>query len=971
MKFDANIYDLIQETRIEELKSDGYLLKHKKSGARVLILANDDDNKVFSIGFRTPPPDSTGVPHILEHSVLCGSDKYPVKDPFMELVKGSLNTFLNAMTYPDKTMYPVASCNDKDFKNLMDVYMDAVFHPSIYSRKQIFMQEGWHYELESEDGELTYNGVVYNEMKGAFSSPDDVLSRHCLNSLYPDTSYSTESGGDPECIPDLSYEKFLSFHKKLYHPSNSYIYLYGDCDMTERLEYLDREYLSKYDYDKIDSEIAIQKPFDKMAVVEKEYSVTEDEGTDNRTYLAYNLSVGDTLDKKLYLALQIIDYALFSTAGAPVKQALIDSGIGEDILCSYESELRQPMFTIVAKNTEANKAEEFLSIIKNTITEIAKNGINKDTLLAGINYNEFRYREADFGSFPKGLLYGLNLMDSWLYDETKPFIHLAQNETYEFLKNNIDTGYFEDLLRRFFIENTHTSLVILRPSVGLTEKNDRATANKLAAYKASLSPEQIRQIVEETKELKQYQSEPSTDEELKSIPMLSREDIKKDIEPLSNNIEKVNSVKIDHHNIYTNGIGYLSMYFNMNKVATEDLLYVGLLNIVLGYIDTEKRSFDELSNMIDIHTGGIGFSYDAYTDAHKNDETEMYFTVKCKALANKFTDAFELIREILFQSKYKEYKRLKEIIAETKAKKQSSFVAAGHSTAIGLCGAQFATLAKYGSYLSGIELYNFITDLYENFEDKKEEIAKGLERVCRQIIVKENLIISFTGDDEVYGAVKPQIVDFINTIPDENLPAVTRNFVFENKNIGYKTSSQVNYVARCGDFRDAGLEYDSALSVLKTILSSDYLWNNVRVLGGAYGCMNAFGRTGQSYFVSYRDPNVADTNKVFEGIPEYIRNFNVTEREMTKYILGTFSSADTPMNAAAKGDRSFGMMMRGITEEQLREERARMLNVQQKDINGLEPYIQAVLDGNHIAVVGSSEKIQKDAELFDEVRNLL
>lgn len=970
MVFDASKYELIEQTRIEELKSDGFLLKHRKSGARVVILSNDDENKVFSIGFRTPPPDSTGVPHILEHSVLCGSAKYPAKDPFVELAKGSLNTFLNAMTYPDKTVYPIASCNDVDFKNIMDVYMDAVFNPNIYTRKEIFMQEGWHYELESADALLQYNGVVYNEMKGAFSSPDDMLARYCLNSLYPDTAYSVESGGDPECIPDLSYEEFLNFHRKLYHPSNSYIYLYGNCDMSERLEYLDREYLSSYDYLSVDSEIGLQKPFESMKRTEAEYSVTEDEGCENKACLAYNVSIGTSLDKELYLAFQVLDYALLSSPGAPVKQALIDAGIGEEVYSTYENGIRQPMLTIAAKNTDADRADEFIDIIKDTLSKIVKTGINKDALKAGINVLEFSYREADFGRFPKGLMYGLNLMDSWLYDETKPFIHLSRNDTYSFLKEQVETGYFEELVQKYILDNTHSSLVILKPVVNLTAINEQKTAGKLAAYKESLSKEEIEKLVLETAELKKYQSEPTPEKDLATIPLLSREDISKDIIPLYNSFEEIDGVKVDHHNIYTNGIGYLNLSFDISNVADEDIPYVGLLGNVIGYIDTENHSYDELSNEVDMHTGGILPDFTVYQNIKDRKKVSAAFSIKCKSLISEYDTAFSLINEMMYRSKYDDYKRLKEILAEVKSRLQAKILSAGHAVALNECYSQFMESARYTSLTSGIPYYYFVADLYANFDSKKELIAGKLMEITGQIFVKDRLTVSYTSDDEGYDAVKPGLAEFIKGILAGGMEAYKRNFVFEKKKIGYKTSSQVNYVARCGDFYEAGLSYNPSLTVLRTMMSYDYLWINIRVKGGAYGCMNGYSVSGSGYFLSYRDPNIAATNRIYEGVPAYVANYDGDEREMTKYILGTFSELDTPLTPQGKGNRSFESYMQNVDEDYLRERRLKILATDKEDIHSLEPIVKAILDSGYLCVIGNAEKIDSDSELFDEVKNL-
>lgn len=520
-------YTVVSKRRIEELKSDGWLLRHNKTGARVALLENDDENKVFYIGFRTPPKDSTGVAHIIEHTVLCGSEKYPVKDPFIELAKGSLNTFLNAMTYPDKTVYPVASCNDKDFRNLMDVYLDAVFHPNIYREEKIFRQEGWHFELEDAEDELTINGVVYNEMKGAFSSPDDVLYREIMNSLYPHTSYAVESGGDPDVIPELNYEDFLAFHQRYYHPSNSYIYLYGDMDMAEQLSYIDREYLSKYEALAVDSTLATEPPFEKSVVVEKEYPIMESEPEEGNTYLSYNVSLGEALARRESVGFQALADALVGAPGAPVRKALLDAGIGTDISEIYEADIKQPYYSIIAKNADESKRDAFVRIIEETLAGIATDGVEKTALRAALNHDEFKYREADYGSYPKGLMYGLQMFETWLYDDKKPFEYLELDETYKELKEAVETSYYEELLKTFFLENKHKSIVVVRPVKGLTGKREKALADRLAAKKAAMSKEEIEAVVAETAALEAYQEEPDSVENLMKIPLLDRADIGK------------------------------------------------------------------------------------------------------------------------------------------------------------------------------------------------------------------------------------------------------------------------------------------------------------------------------------------------------------------------------------------------------------------------------------------------------------
>lgn len=654
-------YEILDEHRVEDVQSDGFILRHKKSGARIAILSNNDDNKVFYIGFRTPPEDETGVPHIIEHTTLCGSKKFPVKDPFIELAKGSLNTFLNAMTYPDKTVYPVASCNDQDFKNLMDVYLDAVFNPNITKYEEIFKQEGWHYELTGKDDELKINGVVYNEMKGAYSSPDEVLSSQIYRSLFPDNTYSKDSGGNPEYIPKLTYEAYLDFYHKYYHPSNSYIYLYGDMDVVERLEWLDKEYLSLYDYKKVNSEINKQPAFDEIKNVEAQYSITMDDTQENKTYLSYNRVVGDTLDEMLYQAFDVLDYALVSSPGAPVKQALIDAGIGDDVYGSYDAGILQPVFSFVAKNANASQADEFESIIENTLKEVVKTGINKEALLAGINSSEFKFREADFGQFPKGLLFGLNCLDSWLFDDMKPFIHLECLGTFAKLRKAVDTDYFEKLIQEYLLDNTHGSSVTVKPKRGLGNEREEALAKELYDYKASLSDEEIKKLIEDTEHLKKYQEEPSSDEDLRKLPMLTRADMKKNAMPFSNIEDELLDVKVVRHDIESNGIDYISFLFDAGDFAQSELGYLGFFTNALGLVSTEKYSYTDLANATNIYTGGISTGTASHPDIKDRNNFVFKFEVKLKVLEKNLDKALELMEQMLLSSDFTDTKRLGEL----------------------------------------------------------------------------------------------------------------------------------------------------------------------------------------------------------------------------------------------------------------------------------------------------------------------
>lgn len=964
-------YEILDEHRVEDVQSDGFILRHKKSGARIAVLSNNDDNKVFYIGFRTPPEDETGVPHIIEHTTLCGSKKFPVKDPFIELAKGSLNTFLNAMTYPDKTVYPVASCNDQDFKNLMDVYLDAVFNPNITKYEEIFKQEGWHYELTGKDDELKINGVVYNEMKGAYSSPDEVLSSQIYRSLFPDNTYSKDSGGNPEYIPKLTYEAYLDFYHKYYHPSNSYIYLYGDMDVVERLEWLDKEYLSLYDYKKVNSEINKQPAFDEIKNVEAQYSITMDDSQENKTYLSYNRVVGDTLDEMLYQAFDVLDYALVSSPGAPVKQALIDAGIGDDVYGSYDAGILQPVFSFVAKNANASQADEFENIIENTLKEVVKTGINKEALLAGINSSEFKFREADFGQFPKGLLFGLNCLDSWLFDDMKPFIHLECLGTFAKLRKAVDTDYFEKLIQEYLLDNTHGSSVTVKPKRGLGNEREEALAKELSNYKASLSDEEIKKLIEDTEHLKKYQEEPSSDEDLRKLPMLTRADMKKNAMPFSNIEDKLLDVKVVRHDIESNGIDYISFLFDAGDFAQSELGYLGFFTNALGLVSTEKYSYTDLANATNIYTGGISTGTASHPDIKDRNNFVFKFEVKLKVLEKNLDKALELMEQMLLSSDFTDTKRLGELVAQIKARLQANLSSSGHLVAAMRSMSSFSRYALYQDELKGIAFYRSICRIEKELSESPKSVSDKLAAIAKKLFARNRMLISFTGNNEAYGNAKPSLKKVIAGFNKMSAVGNQAEVHFNTAKEAFIDASQIQYVAKTGDFICEGYEYTGALRLLRIILSYDYLWINVRVKGGAYGCMNTFLRSGESYFVSYRDPNLSDTLDVYDRIPEYIKSFSPDERDMTKYIIGTFSALDTPMNPEAKGSRSLSAYLEGITYEQIQKERNEILNAQPEDIRRLADLVEAVLKKDSICVIGNENMIKESAGLFENVEKLI
>ena len=972
MNINHSAYEVLQNRKLEDIASDAMLLKHKKSGARVVLISNDDENKTFYIGFRTPPKDSTGVAHIIEHSVLCGSDKYPVKDPFVELAKGSLNTFLNAMTFPDKTVYPVASCNDKDFRNLVDVYMDAVLHPSIYSKKQIFLQEGWHYELEDTEDELTINGVVYNEMKGVFSSPDDVLSREVFNALFPDTTYGVESGGDPDAIPDLSYEAFLEFHKSFYHPSNSYIYLYGNMDMQEYLSYLDTEYLSQYDAICVDSEIQDQPDFEggKMRIIEKEYPIMDGDSKEDATFLTYASAVGSNLDPVLYQAFAILDYALCGCPGAPVKKALLEKGLCSDISSDFDRGVKQSYFTITASDANYEDKEEFIQTIQDVITEQIAAGIDRKALLAALNLYEFRYREADFGSYPKGLIYGLSLLDSWLYDDNAPFLHLEANKHFAYLRSQVETGYFEKLLEEKLLRSGRTAYVIMTPKEGLAEQKEKELTQKLSAYKQSLSASQLQEICETSRALKEYQSEPDSKEALATIPLLSRQDIGKSAKKLVNDLREEDGCDVLVHEIFTNGIAYIRFMFYAGNLPKEYLPYLGLLKNVLAYIDTEHFDYGDYNNEVNLRTGGLSVSNSVYSSAN-GDGYKPYIEVRLKAFYDCLPDAFELVKEAVMRSKFDDTKRLKEIISELKSQLQQMLISSGVSYAIGRAMSYCSEAALFSEMSEGLDFYHFVEELDRNFDSRKDDIVKGLYETAAILFRPENLMMDYTGEEKGYRLIPYLVAGFSQELHAEPCNAAKLKLTPERRNEAFCCVGKVQYVVSAGSFLGEDTPYTGALQVVKTLLSYGYLWTNVRVKGGAYGCFLNFQRTGYSMLASFRDPKLMETYEIYSKIPEYLRSFEADEDELTKGIIGSIADIDAPLTPKSEGARSLSAYMTGLSFEDIQKSRDEILNVSIEDIRRASVYLEKILSDDMKCVIGAESEIRKCEGEFLSVSNLL
>ncbi len=959
-------YKLDYSRKIDDINSEGFVYTHEKTGAKAIVISNDDDNKVFCVGFRTPPKNSTGVAHILEHSVLCGSKKYPLKDPFVELVKGSLNTFLNAMTYPDKTIYPVASTNNKDFKNLMDVYLDAVFFPNIYDKKEIFLQEGWHYHLENPEDEIYYNGVVYNEMKGVYSTPENVLSEKSSEVMLPDTVYGVSSGGNPNHIPELSYEEFLGFHSQFYHPSNSYIYLYGDVDVAERLEYIADNYLNKFDKKVIDSTIKDQKPFDSTHYSSVNYSISKEDDREGKGYYTYSVVIGKNNDVKKYITAEIVAYELINSPASNIRKNLIASGFASDISANVVSELNQMVIEIMASNCKVDSLKEFEQLLNKLIMDEINAGFDKTSILGAINRKEFAYRESEFGATPKGLIYMLDMFKGILYNNDNAFIYLDKLHIFDELKELTKTSYFEDFVKEMIIDNSFKSLVEATPKHGYNDEVEEKIRQELKEYKESLSKEEIEELIEQNKSLLKFQIEPTRKEDLDKLPRLDREDLDKEAKKLKIDVKNNNGVECVYHDYQTNGISYMKLVFEINDDICPKKLAV--LSRLLGKLETNNSDYKELKNKINLTTGKLQ-TYISQVIT-KEGKTRVFFNVFVNSISKNMKEAIDIVKEILFDTKFEDVQRFKEIMLNFKLDIENVIKESGHVATYIRAGASISPGLYVLDCIEGVSLYDEINEVLVNFDNIGRDYLNSLKNILDSILLKDNLTLDFTGskeDNNEFINICSNIVGKLNTGINKS-----KNWtkVLDDKKTGIKIPSQIQFVTRVGNFKDKGLEYSGVLNVLRTILSYEYLWENVRVRGGAYGCMSNFTASGIGYLASYRDPNLTETNEVYEALPEWLKQFDVDEDRMLKYIIGSLNKFDTPVSSYLYGSMALNNYFAGVTHEDVQKERTELLECTSEDIKNCYRYIEAILESEALCVIGNETKIQENKEMFDKVRSL-
>ena len=958
-------FKLTRIQRVEEIDALSLVFEHKRSGARLVKFETDDDNKSFCIAFRTPPDADTGLPHILEHSVLNGSKKFPVKSPFDILAQGSLNTFLNAMTSSDFTMYPVASTNTKDFFNLVDVYLDAVLNPRIHQEPKIFMQEGWHYEMEDPDGDMTINGIVYNEMKGAFSSPGRVLDWVTSKALFPDTPYGRSSGGHPDHIPELTGKLLNNYHKKHYHPANSYITLWGDGDTLAELKFIDSKYLKSFKRKKIDTSIPLQKAFDAPREVNAEYPIAANEKPDDKTYLSMNYVAGGAVKPGLSMSLDVLSDVLVNLPAAPLRKALLKAKIGKDVYATYDS-IKQGVFSIVVKNANAADKERFQQVVKDTLSRVVAEGLDKKSIEGSINKMEFQLREADYGGFPKGLVYTYFGLRGWMFADD-PFLTIAYEAPLKEVRKALTEKTLEGLIQTHLLDNPHSVFSMAQPKPGLEDEYAKALAAKLAAKKDKLSKKARVAIVEQTKALKAYQIAKDKPGDIAKIPMLALSDLTPTARRVEGTLRKLGETKVVHFDHATNGIIYLRVLFDASVVPQELVPLLPLLAELLGQMDTKTYTYGALDNELNIHTGGLGFSVSTYPKLAQREQYQPKLSTSAKVLTPKFAKLVELQTEIVKRTRIGDKKRLAEVIDKHNSQLQGMARGAGSYLASQRLGSYLSPVGRYGELTGGLSYIQFVAALAKDFDARSDDLIADLDMLAGLVFNRNNLVIGVTcnqADYAVFEKHAPALIDALSSKASK-----VQEYVFDApaKNEGLLAASKVQYVNQGANFIDQGFDYTGQLRVLSQILSRVYLTQNIRVQGGAYGAWAMFTRTGFSLFGSYRDPNLQKTLDVFAGLPAYLKAFEASDREMDRFVIGTIAKLDKPLTPSILGQIALSDYMQGLSYAEHQKERDAVLATRQADIIKLTDLVKAVLDKSLVCVYGNEKILKDNKKLFERL----
>ena len=956
-------FELVESRKIPEVDGEGFQFIHQKTKARLAFLKTPDQNKAFAIGFRTTPLESTGIPHILEHSVLCGSEKFTAKDPFTEISKGSLNTFLNAFTYPDKTMYPFSSQNLEDYKNILSVYLDAVFKPKMQTVKEIFEQEGWHYELENKDDPLVVNGVVFNEMKGAYSAPEDMLDYEVSKELF-DNTYKYSSGGDPEVMPELTYEHFVDFYKQYYHPSNCCIYIYGDIDATEIMEIIDRDYLSQYDYKKIDSEIGKTAPFEHEKKLKSVYSIGKEDNPDGKTYAQISYVVEDALDPKIAASLEVLASALFNSDSAYIKNKILDAGLCQDMMCYVDTHKLQPVFTIVVQNTTEENAEKIFNIIEETLAELAKNGIDKKLINSCIMSNEFYTKEFISVRAGRGVNMASSVFARYFYDRD-PFEEIQFNGQYEYARKLNETNGFEELIKKSFLDNQFRVKLVLNPEQGLADKKAEETVKKLAEYKKTLSNEEIEALLEDNRKLKIFQTAPDTPEAKATIPSLKISDIEKKIQHLELKETKGENYKLYHFNANTNGIAYARILTDAGVLTSEEVPYLGFIANALSMLPTENYGISELANEIMENIGSLNFAASAIADSKDSNKTNKFFEINFKAVKEKLPKTVELLKEILFKSNFSSKNRVNQVINMIINRMESEMIGDGHIYGMMRVGANVSPTKRFIENSKYFTYYQMIKSVADDFDNKADEFIAKCESVLKKVLNSNNTMVSVAGDEEIKKIFEKEINGLCTMLKPEE--KVCEEFKKTHVNEGVMTTSNVQYVTMGYDLKSLGAERTGKMDVLQTIVANDYAWIQIRVLNGAYGAPFRIDNEVIT-FSSYRDPHLNNSLKVYRGAGEYIKNLKLTEKEFDNYIIGTIASLDMPKTAEQKCIIALNNLIANVSDEDRQKRRDEILSAKLSEVNDLGDLLTKVTDQNLYVVFGNESKVKENEKIFDEVK---
>ncbi len=962
-----NGYKLVNEINIAEINSNVQTFKHCESGANLLFLNNNDSNKVFSLTLKTPSLNNKGIIHLLEHAVLCGSRKHPSRNSYQNIINNSLNNFVNALTYIDKTVFVASSIYETSINDFIDYFINAAFYPQIYENRKIFDQEGWHYELEHKEGEIAIKGVVYNEMNGLYSSPEAMLKRKIQTTLFPDTSYGYEQGGNPDVIPTLTYDEFINYHKIYYHPSNSFLFFYGDYNVPNQLERLDTLYLSSFNKNDIKSATLLQQSFNKQKIVKLEYSISDKEIENNNTYLALNYVIGTSIDAELCLSFEILHHYFMSTSVAPLKSNLLKAGICRSVISQFESSILQPYFSIILRNTGNDLYAEFLNIVYKTFYNEVTHGIDINLMIASINYIEFKLKENNYYTYPKGFAYNLSVLKSWIY-EGNPIAHLNYSEIIKKIKMQLKNGYFEQMIIKYLLNNTHSSLIILEPKKKLEEEKRNLLMTRLNNYKSNLNDEQLNALINQTQEHKRIIS--SLDSNDNILPHISNLTETEDVfKKLPIDTFNYNNTKVLYSFLGINDIIYINLYFDTKKISQDNISYLALFCDILANVDTLNFKFNDLAREISYNTGGIKASLQVYPN-NIDSGFKTKLIIKSSALIEKLPILINLLIDISANTIDISDNRLKDILYRIKSAMEMKITKDGYIYAYKRLISYFSDIGYFSEKASGISHYKFILDLINNYEQKKYEAIDELKKIAKRVLSRDTLTIGITCNNKYYKVIEKHLKYLINCLPIESYRDNNIFFVENLSNEGIISKSSVQAVALGFNFKKLGYEYSGKLDVLSTILKNDYLFNKIRLTGGAYDVLSHFDREGNAFFVTHHDSNITDTLKSYMGIEKYLQNFNISKSEIDRHIIGTMNKLSAPLSSSMLGSKAQEYHFRNITYDELCEEKNQILSTKREDIVNYSSLIFDLLKKNRFCVVGSYIEIQKNQFLFNKVEYL-